>query len=69
MYFSERKKKISSVPTNRYILLLFLFTKKLMKKKSEFANFLVTFGHGTFLAPVSSKFNVESNPHIHLVYR
>ena len=41
--------------------------KNLMKKKE--ANLLTFCTYGTFLAPVSSKFNGESNAHTHLVCR
>ena len=49
--------------------------QKFNGKKSEFSKFLVTFRrspiafYATCLAPVYSKFNAESNPHIRLVYR
>ena len=49
--------------------------QKFNGNKSEFPKFLVTFGrspiaiYATCLAPVYSKFNAESNPHIRLVYR
>ena len=49
--------------------------QKFNGKKSEFPTFLVTFGrspiafYATCLAPVYSKFNAKSNPHIRLVYR
>ena len=48
--------------------------QKFNGKKSEFANFLVTFGrspiaiYATCLAPVYSKLNSKSNSHIGLVY-
>ena len=49
--------------------------QKFNGKKSEFANFLLTFGrsqiaiYATYLAPIYFKVNAESNPHIRLVYR
>ena len=49
--------------------------QKFNGKKSEFSKILVTFGrspiafYATCLAPVYSKVNAESNPHIRLVYR
>ena len=49
-------------------------TKNLIGKRSEFANFLVTFGrsqiaiYATYLAPICFRVNAKSNPHIRLVY-